>query len=316
MTPPTETSLTQSDLAARRSPDYGGRFGHAFFHGLIRWVGVRPAYAWLALVVPYYVLLRPAARATAAPFLRRRFPADGPLRRLWRTAVHFYKFGQVLIDQSVMGILGRDRFSVDFPRRRELYDLARSGRGLVLLTTHIGSWEAAMANMDALERPIHFQFQEERHTAGRHFFDLAGQRERFRIIPPSGFLGGVVELTQALRGGDCVAVMGDRAFGGARTAAVPFLGAPAWFPVIPYHLALRTDAELVALLAVRTGARSYRIDFVNLREPPLPAGLTHEQALAELLRRYAALLEQCLEKDPYMWFNFFDIWKPAMAGKI
>jgi predicted LPLAT superfamily acyltransferase len=304
-TPPLEPGAASRPY---RSPDYGGRFGFAFFHGLIRLFGVKPAYAWLAcFVTPYYVLVRASARRTASYYLKHRFPGDGPLRRLWRTAVHFYKFGQVLIDQGVMGILGRERFHVDFPRQRELYDLARSGRGLVLLTSHIGSWQAAMANMDALDVPVSFQFQLEEHTAGRHFFDLAGQRGQFRFVSPAGFLGGVVELTQALRQGECIAVMGDRAFG-ARTRPARFLGAEAWFPAIPYHLALRTGAGIAALLTVRTGERSYRIEFFNLRQPPLDPALDHDAAMAELQRRYVAALEGWLDKYPYMWFNFFDIW--------
>lgn len=292
-----------------RSPNYGGRFGFAFFHWLIRLFGVKPAYAWLACIVPYYAVLRPSARRSASHYLKHRFPGDGALRRVARTALYFYKFGQVLIDQGVMGILGRERFRVEFPRQQELYDLARSGRGLILLTTHAGSWQSAMANMDALDVPVHFQFQLEEHTTGRHFFDLAGERAKFRIVSPSGFLGGVVELTQALRQGECVAVMGDRAFG-ARTRPMRFLGETAWFPAIPYHLALRTGAEIVALLTVRTGERSHRIDYVNLREAALAPALTHEEAMDELLRRYVAVVESHLEKQPYMWFNFFDIWKP------
>lgn len=298
-----------------RSPNYGGRFGFAWFHYLIRFCGVKPAYAFLALLVPYYVLLRSGARRTASFYLTHRFPGDGPLRRLGRCAVHFFKFGQVLIDQSVMGILGRDKFTVDFPGERELYGLARRGRGLVLLTTHAGAWQAAMAQMDSLDVPVHFQFQLEEHTAGRHFFDLAGQRGRFHIVSPTGFLGGVVELTQALRHGDCVAMMGDRAFG-ARTATTLFLGEPASFPVIPYHLALRTGAEIVALLTVRTGERSYRIEMHNLRQGAPLEGLAHEEAIRECLRRYVAALEAFLEKNPLMWFNFLDLWQrgpdPAM----
>ena len=81
-----------------------------------RCFGVKPAYAFLSLLMPYYVLIRASARKGAAPYLKHRFPGDSPLRRLWRTAVYFYKFGQVLIDQGVMGLLGRERFHVDFPR--------------------------------------------------------------------------------------------------------------------------------------------------------------------------------------------------------
>ena len=297
-----------SPAARHRSPDYGGKLGHAIFHAVIRWLGVTPAYLLLAFIVPYYVLLRPRVRRSAAPYLSRRFPGQGPARRLLTTFLYLYRFGQVLIDQGVIGILGRERLRVDFPEERTLYELAREGRGLVLLTTHAGNWRAAMATMNRLDVAVNFQFQLEPHMAGRHFFDLAGEQHRFKIISPTGFLGGVIEMTHALKNGECVAVMGDRAFG-AQTRRTSFLGEDAAFPVIPYQLALSTGAELVVLLTVRTGKLRCRIEMTRLTGQDDGAAMGREAAIGALQRRYVACLEGYLQKYPFMWLNFFDIWK-------
>lgn len=294
-----------------QSPDYGGKFGYGFFHLLLRLCGVTPAYVFLALIIPYYVLLRPSARRSASYYLRHRFPSHGPLRRLLDLFIHFYRFGQVLIDQGAIGILGQERFQVDFPAEQELYELARrqheAGRGLVLLTSHLGNWRPAMAKIGNLGVTVNFQFQLEPHMAGRHFFDLTGQQNKFKIVPPSGFLGGVVEFTNALKAGECVSMMGDRAFG-AKTRKQRFLGAEAFFPILPYQLALCTESPVVALLTARTGKLRCHMEYVCLSEGLDLAALPRQEAIDQLLARYVACLERYLEKYPFMWFNFFDIW--------
>jgi predicted LPLAT superfamily acyltransferase len=294
----------------RRSPNYGGRFGYGSFHFLLRWFGVLPAYGLLLVILPYYVLFRPSARRAASYYLNHRFPNQrGFLRRLFLVYRSFLNLGLTLIDQGAMGILGPDRLKVDFPDQAKLLETARRGKGIVLLTTHAGNWQAAMATMGCLELPIHFQFQLEDHMEGRYFFDLAKQRGRFHIVPPSGFLGGVVEFTHALNAGECVAMMGDRLSGG-RPGKALFLKEVAYFPAIPYQLALRTGADIVVLLVARTGRMSCRIEYTCITDGLDPGSLPREEAIQRLMERYARCLEAYLRKYPFMWFNFLDTWNP------
>jgi len=292
-----------------RSPDYGGRLGYGIFHWCLRLLGVVPAYALLAMVVPYYVVFRPDARRSVAPYLKLRFPDLTRLGMLLKTVKYFYAFGQVLIDQAAMGVLGPERFKVDFPKAKELHALAHKRKGLVLLTTHAGNWQTAMANMGDLQVPVHFQLRLEAHTAGRHFFDLGSNREMFRIVSPDGFLGGMVELTNAVKSGECVSVMGDRSWGG-KTGPAVFLGQVAEFPIMPYHLTLHTDSELVVLLTARTGKCAYRIEYTRITGDCNLDDMPRNHAIQELMHRYVACLEDYLARHPLMWFNCFDFWSP------
>ncbi len=295
------------------SPQYGGRLGHAIFHWWIRRLGVAPSYVLAALIIPYYVAFRPNARRAASPYLKRRFPDLSPLRRFAKTIEHFYTFGKVLIDQAAMGILGPQRFKIEFPRAEELHQLAQAQRGLVMLTTHAGYWQTSMANVGDLEVPVHFQLRLEPHTAGRHFFELAGENSRFRIISPEAFLGGMVEMTSALRSGECVAVMGDRAFGG-KTQTAEFLGERAAFPIAPFHLAVHTGAEVVVLLTARTGKCAYRIEHTRITRESDRGKIPREEMINELLQRYVACLEEYVFRHPLMWYNFFDFWSRQEEG--
>ncbi|MFP4380048.1 MAG: hypothetical protein ACLFUS_06040 [Candidatus Sumerlaeia bacterium] len=303
----TEPKTRPKPGSERRSPNYGGRLGYGIFEFVLRHFGVIPAYVMLAFVAPYYVIFRYNARKSAAPFLRHRFPERGSVWRFFATIYYFYRFGQVLIDQGVMGVLGPEHFHVDFPGEDELYRRAQQRKGMILLTTHAGAWQYAMANMRNLEVPVSFQFKKEEHTEGRHFFDMSGESEQFHLIDPDGFLGGMVEMTNALSKGEIVSVMGDRAWG-AQTMDAEFLGEKAAFPLAAYHLAHVTGAELVALLTVRTGRLSYRIEAHYLSENLDREGRSRAAIMEQLLGAYVTRLEQYLKKHPFLWFNFFDFW--------
>lgn len=295
-----------------RVPDYGGKAGYRIFHGLLKLAGPVPAYLLLALILPYYLIARGSARRSAYPYLCRRFPGQGSVRRFFAAGRHMFEFGKVLIDQAAMGIAGRGSFSVEFEERDRFYELAKRPAGMVLLTTHMGNWQTAMATMDHVEKRINLLLNL-KNQEGRHFFDLSGERDRFNFIPPDGFLGGMVEATAALKAGEIVAIMGDRAWG-AKTREAEFLGEKAMFPVMPYHLACATGADVVVLLTVRTGRLAFTIEAICISEGVDLACLSRDEAVGTLLKRYVSCLEDYLERNPYMWFNFFDFWKKDDNG--
>lgn len=292
-----------------QSPRYGTQFGHHVFHFLLRWFGPEPAYGLLVFVVCYYVFVLKKPRKMASFYLKRRFPEDGRLRRLIRTYKYIYQFGLVLIDQAAMGILGRESFHIDFPTWEKLYDLSQKERGMVMITSHFGNWKTAMSTMDKHPVPVNFLIHLEEHMEGRHFFDLAGIRDKIKVIDPLGFMGGLVEAKNALDKGECVTIMGDRAWG-SRTQDYEFLGKKAPFPVSPYYLASVAGADLVVFFTVRTGKLAFKIDFTQLNaDEDEWKGISAREAIHRFLPKYVRCLEDHILHYPYMWFNLFDFWQ-------
>lgn len=291
------------------SPDYGGYAGYKIFHLVITFMGVTPAYILLALVIPYYVIIRRSARQAAAYYLKHRFPEDSGLLRFFRTIKYFYTFGQILIDQAVIGIMGDKYADFEFPGGEKLLKHINGPDGIILLTTHFGNWQSAMFAMRDFGRLVHFHMQLENHTNGRHFFDLSGDRKNFKIVPPSGFLGGMVEFTNILSSRGCVAVMGDRAWG-SKTIKADFLGEKTIFPLTPYFLAYSTNSKIFMILAVRTGKLKFRIEAHELTADENIIKMNRKEAMEALNKKYISILEKTLAEYPYQWLNFYNFWSP------
>lgn len=283
--------------------DYGGKPGHAIFYFTLRYLGPLPAYTLLIVILPYYLLVRRQPRKLASYYLRHRFPGDNRWRRFFRTIYYYYQFGLVLIDQAAIGILGRERFKIEFHGREELYKSANNTRGTVLLTSHIGNWQTAMLTMEDLENRVNVLMRLENHTQERLSFNLQGGSRGMHIIDINGFMGGLVEASRALHNGEIVAIMGDRCEQ-ARVSEVDFLGEKAGFPLTAFHLAEKTGSDLIMFLVVRTGKLAFKIEYCLLNDLH-----NQERGQAErYLTDYVRNLEKYLQSYPYMWFNYFNFW--------
>ena len=311
-----------------REEPYGSGLGIRLFYVLLKTVGVYPAYGLLAFVIFYYACLPGVARA-CTPYLERRFRSEGPVRRFFRRYRYVYEFGLTLIDQAAMGIVGPKAFVVEFPGDREFYELSARREGTVLLTSHVGAWQIAMAHLRRLEKPVNLLMRLDQGRKDMHFFDLSGERGKFSFIDPAGFMGGLVEATRALRAGECVAVMGDRAHRW-RVGRAPFLGAQAPFPLVAEHLAAVTGSRLIMLVTRRIGPLKFSIRHVDLSTVLGVFGEEHDDGRMkgrmkgrergravltdEYLRAYARELEEYVRDTPYAWFNFFDFWHAGVGG--
>ena len=170
------------------------------------------------------------------------------------------------------------------------------GRGLVVWTAHLGNPEFASRLLELYGRPVHVARVVEDKPAERMLRDRMANG-RLRIVDLRAGAAASIELLQALRRNEIVAMQGDRVYHPRHRAAVPFFGAAAEFPSGPFLLARAAGAPVVPGFVVRTGWQRYR---VLLDEPIWPAPgadlrLVHPQA-ADLpeLRRAVGFLEKHL----------------------
>lgn len=290
------------------SRSVGTAWQHQFFYLLIRLGGRRAAYLVLYFIIFYYMLLRPDQRKKSEYYLRRRFPDSGSVSRFWQSYRLSLELGKVLIDRAAVGILGPEVLSVTLQGRQELLDLVGEGQGLILMMSHVGCWQVAMAALRFLNTPVNLLMQREEGDVDRHFFEHSGTGSPFRIIDPRGYLGGTLEMMGVLKKGEVLSVMGDRMLGSQRSSVpVRFLGDEMPVHFSSYKIASATGAPIAVLLSRKTGPSSYELEVAGVIRVPTDLGRSKE-AYRPYAQSFARLLEEYTEKNPFQFFNFYDMW--------
>jgi KDO2-lipid IV(A) lauroyltransferase len=168
-----------------------------------------------------------------------------------------------------------------------------SGRGAIILTAHMGSFEVGAAGLLEYEPRLHVVFKRDPGP-----FEQIRQSLRQR-------LGGIVEqavdegwgvwvkLRDALRNNEVVAIQGDRVMPGQKGRRMPFLGGHVALPTGPVKLAMASGAPIVPVFSVRTPRGGVRL-FI---EEAIEVGDDADEAMA----RVAAVIAKYVQQYPEQW---------------
>jgi KDO2-lipid IV(A) lauroyltransferase len=186
-----------------------------------------------------------------------------------------------------------------------LLEAIAEGRGLVLVTAHLGNWElGGRLIASRLKRPTHVIVAAEADPGVERF--LRGGDSPINFVR-RGDPRAMMPLVGALRRGEVVALQGDRALGTRGDVTVDFFGAPAAFPLGPFVLARAAHVPMVPAFCQLGRDLRYTVVIAE----PIRVALGEETAA---LGRWARILETAVRRAPEQWFNFFDVWSASPAN--
>lgn len=290
-----------------RARQRGNALGFWFFRASLKCFGLRGTYGLLYIVCSYYLLFDRTAVRAALAYVRRRFPKASPAGRLWGVYRLFINQGKNLIDRYYL-ISGSGRFDTQVAGEDTLREVLREGRGVVLVTAHLGNWQAIMSFLGSFGRKVNLVMRPEDNRAVYESLRIGAQGPEIGLISPEGFLGGVVESMNALKRGEVVSLMGDRSYG-FNPVEVRFLGDPAWFASGAFHLAAMAECPAIVLLSAKTGTRGYAVSVEAVLRPRYAPGRPKAGQLQGWVQEFARVLEGYLARHPYQCFLFYDIWR-------
>jgi len=218
----------------------------------------------------------------------------------------FYNFSKFMVgytDLVRMRPEAMRRFVEGGDDARRLVDtLLADGKGLIVLTMHLGNWEMGLAHLACMGRPVSVVLRPEDSEAAPYEGE-ARRRAGVRIVPAGESAWNGLDLLLALRRGEIVAIQGDRPFGPLRER-VRLFGAPVDLPAGPFFLAQASGAPILAVCVPIRGHFRYRIVVDGpLRVGP---GVTDVRAAVEA---FARILERFVSAYPTQWFNFYEVWE-------
>ncbi|MGN0022697.1 MAG: lipid A biosynthesis acyltransferase [Elusimicrobiaceae bacterium] len=294
-------------LKEKTGRSLAGRARHRFVYALIAFGGRRLAYLFLYPLILAYCLNK-SVRDKSRAYIMHRFAP----KCKWEFFKHTYRlnitFGRCLIERAALGILGGHTFIPEESSRAACQNLVNQGKGVLMLTAHVGCWQSAVNCMQFLNKPMNVLYYRNPKDNDKMVAEHKGGKMPFSIIDPAGPLGGVPEMMSSLHKGEIVCAMADRVFGNTKNAvAVDFLGGKVMVPYSFYRLSAVTGAPIVIAFFpwVRRGKLSARV------LPPLyvkDCGASKENYQHYAQQFVDGLTQFCI-KYPYQFFNYFDWWQ-------
>ena len=185
----------------------------------------------------------------------------------------------------------------------------RSGRGLVILTPHLGCFEMiaqAYAERWGAGSPMTALYRPARQPALREVVERSRQREGLLTAPAN--LAGVRQLIRALRQGQTVGLLPDQVPPEGLGVWAPFFGRPAYTMTLAARLVQQTGAlPLVLLCERRPRGRGFRIEVSALPEPARGAGADADGAAESRAVDSASVINRAMEHvilrcpQQYLW---------------
>ena len=183
-----------------------------------------------------------------------------------------------------------------------------AGRGLVMLTPHLGAFEViaqAYAERFGARQPMTALYRPAKQAWLRELESTARDRPGLLTAPAS--LAGVRQMIRALRQGQTVGLLPDQVPPEGMGLWVPFFGQPAYTMTLASRLALQTGAAVLLTLCERLPrAEGWRLRVFELPEPLPPAAAfgggdaAHQTECAAVMNRAMEfLIRQCPAQ--YLW---------------
>lgn len=180
-----------------------------------------------------------------------------------------------------------------------LQSLLSQGRGLVLLTPHLGSFEVsaqAYAECFGARQPITVLYRPARQASLRDV--MAGSRERPGLATAPASLAGVRQMIRGLRKGEVIGLLPDQVPPDGLGVWAPFFGRPAYTMTLAARLVQQTGAALLLIWGERLPGGAGFVVHV-LPAPEIARDASAEDAATTI----NAAMESLIRRAPgqYLW---------------
>lgn len=276
------------------------------------WLGYRVAAAVSEICYHFFRRQRQALNENFAWLLGStdRRQVDALARRAFRN------FGKFVVDFIHAPVLDRQevRRRLVFSQWEELDEAVASGRGVLLVTIHLGVWDLGAASLAAYDYPINAIADNFGYAKMNDLVHGSRRRLGMKVIPTERVGPSVF---RALKRGEILAMLIDTP-PPDQAITVDFLGAPAKVSAVPARIALRTGAWVVPAVIPRGPEKDTLVrpllDFRSARYEPTGDEKRDVEALTRLIM---GALERHVREYPEQWYIFHPVWPGARvaAGK-
>jgi predicted LPLAT superfamily acyltransferase len=294
----------------------GGVAGYKVFIFLIKNFGIKSAYLLLNFVAFYFFLFAKTEKAPIYWYFRnihkyKKFKAKLSVLK------NFHLLGQSIIDKVAILSGNKQLFTFNFDGEEYLRQIAKEGKGGILIGAHTGNWEIAGQLLERIDTKIHIVMLEAEHEKIKHLLDNVLINRDMNIIPISNDFSHMFKIAEVLSNNEIIVVHGDRFMPGSKSINLKFLNYNANFPTGIFYLAVKQQKPVVFVSALKETSTHYHFFATKPKIYAIDANIKNRNSLvAEIATDYIKNIETIIKKYPLQWFNYYYFWDTKTAEKI
>src|SRR5688572_8897284 len=284
----------------------GTPLGYRIFVFIIKALGVNVAYLVLRFVALYYFLFSWNSTGHIYRYFRER-QHYGVLKSILKIYRNYYVFGQTLLDKVIVMAGIENKFTYDFDGEENLRDIVKGGKGGILLSAHVGNWEAAGHLLKRLNTRINVVMFDGEHQQIKEYLERVTGGHKLNIILIKEDISHVYAMGEALQKNELICLHADRFMEGNKTKLSLLLGEEAQFPVGPFLLAASFKVPVSVVFAFKETTKHYHF----FGSPILTRQDTEskDDFISRLTSAFVRELEQKVKIYPEQWFNYYNFWQ-------
>jgi predicted LPLAT superfamily acyltransferase len=291
-------------MAEWKGKSKGTAFGYRFFVGIIKNLGVYPAYAFLYLVVLYYFFFSTETSGHIYRYFNKHI-GYSKIKSFFKIYTSYYRLGQMLIDKTTIMAGMKDKFTSESFGADNMRAIVADKKGGILLGAHLGNWEIAGHYLMGYGDTINILVYDREHEQIKNYMDQVTGGRKFKLIPIKDDLSHIYAIGEALERNEIIATTADRFLNDGKTRSFQFLGEEARFPMGIFQIIKTFRANYSFVYGVKRGATHYNFYCRPHRT------VTSATTIDSIMEDYVRDLEGMVKANPDQWFNYYDFWKKA-----
>lgn len=280
----------------------GNQLGYKIFITILKTAGIFPAYGLLRFVTLYYLFFPGKAGKSLRYYFKNRLGYSS-LKSIFSIYENFNYLGRSIIDKIVLMSGMPSPFTINHDGKTYLEEIAKEGKGGLLISGHIGNWEGAGHLLKRLNTKINIVMFDGEAEQIKQYLEKVRERS-FNVITIKNDISHIYEINEAFQRNELVCIHADRFVEGNKTIETNFLSSKAQFPVGPFVLATTFQVPVSFVFAPKEGLKHFH--FYASKPKTYQRGRI---GIPEILNDYIAEMEKMIRKYPLQWHNYFPYWE-------
>lgn len=243
-------------------------------------------------------LAQKSARAQLLSNLRLVHGVRTPLEEGLDVAATLVNFAHCLAEGLAAGGDRPPSFRFTIEGQEHLVRARDGGRGAILVTAHVGSWDVAGGISSLKGMDLAIAMAPERDASARAISDESRARIGVKVLHVGDDPLAALPLARHVRSGGAIALQIDRVPPGMRAHPATLFGRPWAAPLGPFQLAQVTGAPILPVLTARLGFLHHLLH----ADPPIH--VSRSESIDVAIHRAMFAVESFVRRFPTQWFHF------------